>query len=121
MFATLGAIIVEKSSELRLLLKEFALLSPQAIKVQLTAIRPDGKSGHSWGQWAINFVKQLQIYSYWDKTECAFIDFRNDRFRVYIKYYDRLRSKNVNHLIFLHQILVDKQLALISSNDEVID
>lgn len=89
--------------------------------MQLTAIRPFGKITQLWSNSAKSCVKRLREYNYCGKIECAFIDYQNDRFRVFIKFYDRLKSKNIDDLVFLHQLLVDKQLAVISGHDSVIN
>ncbi|CAG2109688.1 unnamed protein product [Medioppia subpectinata] len=117
----IGDVIEADAKDLRLLLQKYGQLPAQALKVQLTAIRPIGKSGQHWSQWAKSFVKRLEEYNYCGRIECAFIDRQSDRYRVFIKYYDKIKSINTNDLLFLHQILVEKQLAIISGNDKPID
>ncbi|CAG2108443.1 unnamed protein product [Medioppia subpectinata] len=117
----IGDVIEANAKHLRLLLQKYAQLPAQALKVQLTGIRPIGKSDQHWSQWAKNFVKRLEEHNYCGPIECAFIGRQSDRYRVFIRYYDKIKSINENDLLFLHQILVDKQLAIISGNDMPID
>ena len=119
----LGDVVEANASELRLLLKRFAELPPQAIKAQLTGIRPKGvnRSPKKWSNWANNMVIKLEDHQYQGTVKCAFIDYSRDRYRVYLKHYDRRKSSDFDDLLFLHQTLVDKELAVISGKDQLID
>ena len=118
-----GDIVEANARDLCLLQKKFAELPAQALRAQLHGISPIPypQSDRDWTHWAKRIVQKLADYKYCNQIECAFIDNKNEMYRVYIKYYDKHMSSNINDLISLHQVLIEKQLATISGDDDPLD
>lgn len=110
-----GETLIQKSIELKLLKNEFLEPPPQAIRVQLNAIKPIKNN-----QWSISCYRFLRQFVESDcQLECAFLQFNEDRFKVYLKNInDDNKMQRRKYSPFLHQRLIDEKHATLTSYDE---